>query len=323
MLSLLLAVALSLLLCGLYRHFALRLHLLDRPNERSSHALPTPHGGGVGLFAALFAILAGQGELLPPAGGAVLAGTAALVLLGLADDLWQLSVRLRFALYTLICLAAAAPLAVAAGTSATVLPIAVPALALTLLWSLNLYNFMDGIDGLAALQCIAACTGAALLAGPAAGVDYAGLCLLLAAVQLGFLAWNWPPARLFMGDAGSIPTGFLLACLAWQGALLGALPIGCWLILLALFIVDSGWTLLWRLRRGERITQAHRQHAYQRLSRHWRGHRPVLALFCALFLLWLLPLAAATAYWSEFQFFLVILAYIPLLAGMAKVARIA
>jgi Fuc2NAc and GlcNAc transferase len=121
-----------------------------------------------------------------------------------------------------------------------------------------------------------------------------------------------------MGDAGSIPTGFLLGGLALYGASTGALPLGCWLVLLAGFITDASWTLVERLLRGVSVTEAHREHAYQRLSRYWGSHVAVDFLLLVLHALWLFPLAWTIGQWPEFQVLLVILAYVPLLLGMAK-----
>ena len=200
-----------------------------------------------------------------------------LAVLGVLDDFRGLSVRLRFSLYCFSCV-----LAVLVIQAPLVDPdVAGLALALVsvfaLLWMLNLYNFMDGIDGYAATQCIVACASAALLAwGQGAAGHYLLFCLLLAAAQVGFLFWNWPTARLFMGDAGSIPTGFLLGALALLGQAQGYLPLTCWLILLAVFITDASVTLLWRMLTGQPFTQAHRKHAYQSLSRHLGGHLPVV-----------------------------------------------
>jgi Fuc2NAc and GlcNAc transferase len=148
------------------------------------------------------------------------------------------------------------------------------------------------------------------------------MCVLLALSQLGFLCWNWPPARLFMGDAGSVPLGFLLGGLAVIGAGYGTVPLACWLVLLAAFVTDATWTLLTRWRAGASVFEAHRDHAYQRLSRHWGSHLAVDFLLVALNALWLFPLAWTIWRWPEFQLFLVILAYLPLLLGMAKLRRL-
>ena len=318
----------SIVLCRLYLQLALRWRLVATPDARSSHHIPTPHGGGVPMLLAftlgLLVAAAVSGPWAP--GYMALAGLALLLmLLGIADDLWSLSVSLRFGAYGLSCLAAAWYLLSPASAN-SLLPgaLLVAAVALAMLWLVNLYNFMDGIDGIAAIQCLLACSAAALLSWREAGApDYALFCLLLAASQLGFLVWNWPPARLFMGDAGSIPTGFLLAGLALVGAVSGQLGLACWLILLAAFITDASWTLCWRLATGQAITSPHRLHAYQRLSRHWGSHLRVDMALAGIFCGWLLPLAWLAQIYPDYAFFLVILAYLPLLLGMAKTRPVA
>ncbi len=324
MIALLLTLLASVLLCGLYLQLARRWQILDRPNERSSHELPTPHGGGLPLFAAFALGLLAAALLGVDWPGIYLVVTALALLLvatGVVDDLRGLSVGARFAIYGLCC----------AATVAVLLPpldsplagaVAIVA-ALALLWMLNLYNFMDGIDGIAALQCIQAAVSAALLSWfTAMDAAYTLFCLLLAAAHTGFLVWNWPPARLFMGDAGSIPTGYLLGVLALLGVVQGQLSGWVWLILLAPFIVDASYTLAWRIVNGQPFTRPHRLHAYQRLSRHWGGHLPVDMLLLALHALWLFPLALTLTIWPKFRFFLVILAYLPLLIGMAKARQL-
>ena len=312
----------SVLLCGLYLRLARRWQVMAVPNDRSSHRLPTPHGGGAPMLLAFTLGLLVAGLWYEPwaAGYTVLAELGfLLMLLGLADDLWSLSVPLRFGGYGLSCLVAAfllLPQPLAGGVLLD--GVLVLGVALAMLWLLNLYNFMDGIDGIAASQCLLACAAAALLSWHSGGRDYPLFCLLLAASQLGFLVWNWPPARLFMGDAGSIPTGFLLAGLALLGWVEGRLNISCWLVLLAIFITDASWTLLWRMATGQPFTQAHRLHAYQRLSVHWGSHLRVDLLLAAIFCGWLLPLAWLADIYPKSSFLLVILAYLPLLAGMAK-----
>ena len=311
----------SFLLCGIYLRLARRWQIMDTPNARSSHRLPTPHGGGVPMLLA-FAIglvLAAIWYGPWPVEYLVLACiTLLLMLLGIADDLWDLSVRLRFSLYTLCSLVAAVSLVPLADPG--VAPAVVLVVALIVLWSMNLYNFMDGIDGIAAGQCLLACSAGAVLSWRGgAHSSYPLFCLLLAASHGGFLWWNWPPARLFMGDAGSIPTGFLLAGLAVLGAVQGELSPACWLVLLALFITDASWTLLWRMATGQKFTRPHRMHAYQRLSSRWNSHLRVDLLLLAIFLAWLLPLAWMIQIYPGYTFLLVILAYLPLLYCMAKI----
>jgi Fuc2NAc and GlcNAc transferase len=254
-----------------------------------------------------------------------LAGIAlVLMLLGIADDVWSLSVRLRFAIYGLSCLAAVLLLFPFYATdNALLTALLIAAATLAMLWFVNLFNFMDGIDGIAAIQCLLACAAAAFLASRGGGQDYAVFCLLLAASQLGFLLWNWPPARLFMGDAGSIPSGFLLAGLALSGGAQGGPGLACWVILLAVFITDTSWTLLWRMASRQAFTQPHRLHAYQRLSTRWGSHLKVDLLFVAIFCVWLFPLAWMAQVHPGYTFLLVILAYFPLLLGMAKTRPLA
>ncbi len=317
-----LTLAASVLLCWAYLRLALRWRIVAVPNERSSHHLPTPHGGGVPMLLAFTLGLLVAALWVAPwaAPYSQLAGLAlALMLLGVADDVRSLPVSVRLGAYGLSCLVATLwllPPQLAGG--ALLYGILALTTALAMLWLVNLYNFMDGIDGIAASQCLLAAVAAALLSLRSGASDYPLFCLLLAASQLGFLVWNWPPARLFMGDAGSVPTGFLLAGLALLGSVEGWLGISCWLVLLAIFITDASWTLLWRIATGQPFTRAHRLHAYQRLSVRWGSHLRVDLLLAAIFCGWLLPLAWLVQSCPNYAVLLVILAYLPLLAGMAK-----
>jgi len=315
----------SIAFCWLYLSYARRKHWLDSPNERSSHTDSTPHGGGLAIFLAFGLSLVLHAMWAPTFDASLVPLVLAallLVIIGWIDDLKALSVVLRFILYSVLCVA------VVAWIIAGVEPISkiwmLPCAAVFLLWFMNLYNFMDGIDGLAATQCFLASACVALLVFVKAGSGtYVVICLLLAVSHLGFLLFNWPPARLFMGDAGSVPTGFLLGALAMYGQVHDVLPLACWLILLAAFITDASWTLLARLFTGQPVTQPHRLHFYQRLSRHWGSHVSVDMLLLALNAFWLFPLAWAVSVWPQHQFILVILAYIPLLLSMAKWRRLA
>ena len=316
-------LVLSVTLCGLYLALAKRWRFLDRPNERSSHVRPTANGGGIPL---LLAMLVGYGLSTPWLidYNWLLAATLALMLLGVADDLRDLSVYLRFLIYTIAAISTAVILLRGSVAHLHVLGLLqIVLVAFVILWALNLYNFMDGIDGIAATQCVLACAAAAFLSQGSAGADdYARFCALLGAAHLGFLVWNWAPARLFMGDAGSIPNGFLLAGLAVYGAINGILSFAAWAVLLAAFITDASWTLLWRLLSGQRFTQAHSLHAYQRLSRRWGSHRAVVMLLIGVNIFWLIPIAWAMQQWPGNSFYFVTLAYIPLLLGMAKVGKL-
>ncbi len=328
MIAVLATFGFSLLLCGVHLRFARARQFLAVPGERSSHSQPTPNSGGVALVSALMLGLLLAAHLYGAweASYLMLAACASiLMVVGVIDDLRGLTVRLRLVAYGLVCFWVAASLLPVMGAENVLRSGVLVLLAtFTMLWALNLYNFMDGIDGIASIQTVLACCCAAWLSWLAGnGGHYTLFCLLLAAVHSGFLVWNYPPARLFMGDAGSVPSGFLLAALALLGAVQGQLNPLCWLVLFAVFVTDATWTLVWRMRTGQAFTQPHREHAYQRLSRHWSSHGRVDLLLLVINALWLLPLATAVQQWPDRGMFLVILAYLPLIGGMVKLARLA
>jgi UDP-N-acetylmuramyl pentapeptide phosphotransferase/UDP-N-acetylglucosamine-1-phosphate transferase len=241
---------------------------LDHPNERSLHVRPTPRIGGLGIMAGL----AVCSLILRPEGVFLLTLVAlGLAVLSLVDDLRGLSVRFRFAGHFL---AAAATLYVLPA-----MPVWVSCLSLlALVWMTNLYNFMDGSDGLAggmALFGFASYGAAAWLGG---AESFALLAWIIAAAAAGFLVFNFPPARVFMGDAGSIPLGYLAAALGLAGWAAGMWPIAFPLLVFSPFIVDASVTLVRRLLRGEKIWQAHRSHYYQRLVLMGWSHRRLALL---------------------------------------------
>jgi Fuc2NAc and GlcNAc transferase len=320
------SVCLSILVCGAYLQIARAQNIFDIPNERSSHSLATPRGGGIGLMLSfsLGLLLVGYfyGSWSPAYVTLVLAALS-LSVIGFMDDVIGLPMRLRFVAYSVTCALVAFVLlpfssGFVLGTLGAVLA------ALTLLWALNLFNFMDGIDGIAAVQTIMVCTMAAVLASSSVdGARYVLFCLLLASCYAGFLVWNFPPARLFLGDSGSVPTGFLLGGLAIIASVEDVIHPASWLILMAVFITDATWTLVWRIVTGQPFTEAHRLHGYQRLSRRWHSHLRVDMLLVAVNAFWLFPIAYAVQCWPHTTLFMVILAYLPLLLGMAKAGKLA
>ncbi|HYR34111.1 MAG TPA: glycosyl transferase [Burkholderiales bacterium] len=236
---------------------------LDQPNERSLHERPVPRTGGIALLAGAAASLAfGATALWLP-----LALAAALAVLSFADDLRGLPTALRLASH----LAAAG--IIVWYLMSPMQPLALVILALAVAWITNLYNFMDGSDGLAggmALIGFGAYAAAAALAGHA---QLAALSVALAAAAGAFLLLNFPPARIFLGDAGAVPLGFLAASLGLVGWRDDLWPLWFPLVVFAPFIGDATLTLLRRLARGERVWHAHREHYYQRLVRLGAGHR--------------------------------------------------
>jgi UDP-N-acetylmuramyl pentapeptide phosphotransferase/UDP-N-acetylglucosamine-1-phosphate transferase len=256
-----------------------RAAVIDRPNERSSHAVPTPRGGGIAPVAAIllaWLTLIAFGFATPRLSYA-LAGAVLLAAVSLLDDLRGLSPapRLFAQAAAVICgmLAEIPAGAVFQGW----LPhwLDVPAALLAWLWFVNLFNFMDGIDGLAGSEAAAIAAGLVLFATVGVGQD-PGLAALSGAAALaaiGFLVWNWAPARIFLGDVGSVPLGFLLGFLLLDTAARGHWKLA--LILPLYFLADATLTLLRRLLSGERIWQAHRQHFYQQAVRRGLGHAAV------------------------------------------------
>lgn len=263
----LLAFSVALLGTWLLIHLAPQLQLIDRPNERSSHRRPTPRGGGIALVFAVFAGMLALPGGLPVAIKPPLFGALSIALLGLIDDRFGLSARLRLAGH----------LAAGAGILAFAVPIEIDLLhylllaVLAIAWGTNLFNFMDGIDGIAAAEGLFICAVAAMLLVSEAPPISAALTVIAAACA-GFLIWNWAPARIFMGDVGSTFFGFLIAAIAALTVLQGLLALPVWLILWGTFIADTGVTLVRRVLRGERWWSAHCSHAYQRLSRSLGSH---------------------------------------------------
>jgi Fuc2NAc and GlcNAc transferase len=299
----------SALLTGFVRRLALAHQVLDVPNDRSSHSTPTPRGGGMAIVVTLLAaiaVLGAFGAIPLRLAGVMLASGGAVATVGFIDDRRHVAAPIRltvhFAAVSLFvwCVGRLPPIDFGfAVWDLGILGVAVGVL--MLVWFLNLYNFMDGIDGIAGVEAVSVAMVAALLlmwrgADPAAPL----LLLLTAAAAAGFLIWNWPPARIFMGDAGSGFLGFSLGALAWLTILSGRLSVWVWLILFGAFFVDATVTLLRRWGRGEPIATAHRSHAYQRLSRRLGSHQKVTLGCLIVNLVWLAPLAwLASAHWSS------------------------
>ncbi|MFJ3375027.1 glycosyltransferase family 4 protein [Pseudomonas sp. NPDC086112] len=288
--------------CGLtlvLRRYALAKSLMDIPNERSSHSVPTPRGGGVAIVVACslaLPVLGGMGYL----GGAsllgVLGGGLLIAIIGFADDhghidaKWRLLGHFIAAAWTLYWLNGLAPIQLF-GERVDLSVIGSVLAAFYLVWMLNLYNFMDGIDGLASAEAICACLGMSLVYWCFDATSLIWGPLVLIGAVAGFLCWNFPPARIFMGDAGSGFLGFILGALALESAWVRPELFWCWIILLGVFIVDATWTLMRRLLRGEKVYQAHRSHAYQHASRRYQSHLVVASLVVLINLVWLLPIA--------------------------------
>jgi len=239
--------------------------LLDHPNARSLHERPVPRSGGIAIAAGL-AAGAALGNAAAGAIGAVLGVAGALAALSLADDVFTLPTLLRLAAH----LAAAAAAGLVIGVSG---PVQFVLLALAVAWYANLYNFMDGSDGLAGGMAVFGFGAYAWAAHQAGHAALTTVSVSIAVASLAFLLVNFHPARIFMGDVGSVPLGFLAGALGVLGWRDGAWPLWFPVLVFAPFVCDATLTLVKRLLRRERVWQAHKDHYYQRLVRMGFGHR--------------------------------------------------
>jgi UDP-N-acetylmuramyl pentapeptide phosphotransferase/UDP-N-acetylglucosamine-1-phosphate transferase len=274
------ALSIAAIVIALARRSSLSARLADNPNARSLHARPKPRVGGLGVMAGSLAVILAAGSAELRIVGACALG---LALLSLADDARALPATVRLAGHL------AAALVVVLGPLGAP-PLAVAALlVVALAWMTNLYNFMDGADGIAGGMSVAGFATLALAADAGGAADIALAAGSIAAASLAFLVFNAPPAKVFLGDAGSIPLGFLAGALGALGHSRGAWPAWFPLLVFSPFIVDATVTLLRRLAGREKVWVAHRSHYYQRLVLGGWSHRR-LALAA-----WALMLAAGAS----------------------------
>ena len=328
-----LAAFLIAFVCGLLViRYADKWQLIANPNHRSSHVRPTPSGGGLGVV--LSGVMTGfclvwySNWIL---GAVVLVVSCVLAGVGFMDDIKHIRASHRLG----VQLAVSAAILFSMGglpeierfTAAYSSRIFLYAfLLVVILWWINLFNFMDGIDGLAGSQAVfMLVSGAALLVwlNPAVVSHPMWMWMLcIAAATSGFLFLNWTPAKIFMGDVGSVYLALMILSLAlmsiryqWISVPMG---LSIWVILGAIFVVDATVTLLVRMSKGLRWYEAHRSHTYQRLSRRWGGHGSATMLYMAVNVFWLLPLAASCILWPRWVLIWVGVAYLPLvLAAVA------
>jgi Fuc2NAc and GlcNAc transferase len=311
------AVAASAL-TGLLHRYAIRSGMLDRPNERSSHSLPTPRGGGVAIvIASGIAILALAllRVVEPHLATALLGGGIAVAVVGFLDDRHHVSVRVRLAIHVAAAVWALLWLCwglVVGGRQECFNSLGIIFGVLAVVWTLNLVNFMDGIDGIAASEAVFVAWSGCGLALYGGEPGSAAISLAFGAACLGFLLWNWPPAKIFMGDAGSGYIGFVIAVVALDAAARGAVALSVWAILGGVFIVDATVTLIRRMIAGESLHVAHRSHAYQRLARRWQSHRRVTVAVVMINLFWLLPWATAASLHPNWTAWVMAVALVPL-----------
>ena len=321
MLPLIILFLLAFAMTYFMRAYALKKNIIDNPNERSSHSVPTPRGGGVAVVCsyllALIVLIYSQ-QLSVHIGLTLMAAGFVIALLGFLDDHGHINSMLRLAIHFLVAIGVVISLGgfsevnvfngFELGFFANIIAV------LFLVWLLNLYNFMDGINGIASVEAITTTVSMALLYLLLHTSLNSDILWLLAAGVFGFLLWNFPKAKIFMGDACSGFLGLTLGILALI-ALKENLALFCaWIICLGVFVVDATYTLIKRVLNGYKMYDAHRSHSYQILSRQWGSHTPVTLAVVAVNLLWLFPIAyiTATQFWA-YPEMAVLIAYLPLI----------
>ncbi|MCI5141415.1 MAG: glycosyltransferase family 4 protein [Candidatus Electrothrix sp. ATG1] len=310
----------AFMLTGVMRRYAIAKNIFDIPNRRSSHMLATPRGGGAAIVVSFltgvfFVWLSGKIEknfvIAVTGSGMLVAG------IGFWDDhrhikhQWRLSVHFVAACWSLLWLGGTTPQAlhgffIHAGW------LGIGVVVFFMVWLLNLFNFMDGIDGIAGSEALFVSIGGAFLSFSAGSRSQALVLSILAAATLGFLIWNWPPAKIFMGDVGSGFLGMMLGVLSYAGTADGSVCIWSWLILFSIFIVDATVTLLRRMLHGEIWYEAHCNHTYQRAAKKY-SHLKVTVSVNFINTLWLFPCAWYAYSNPEWGIVLMIVAYTPLL----------
>lgn len=315
------ALGASYFLTLVVKRAAGHLGLIDVPNERSSHALPTPRGGGLAIAISSLAamgVLTALGIMPAHLLLAIGPGGAAVAAVGLIDDITPLTARVRLLVHfiaagwAVVCIGPVTFFDHFAQGEPTLLGLGYVISAVAIVWFLNMYNFMDGIDGIASSQAVFMSTGVALLALFSTGIAYtAGAAIVMGAAACGFLLWNWPPAKIFMGDVGSGYLGYMFAVLGLASGAHSVFGPGSCLILAGVFAVDATFAVVRRFIRGERITEAHRTHAFQLLAQRM-GHRNVTLAVGLVNLAWLLPCALASVMWPQVAMWLTGMALCPL-----------
>lgn len=312
-----LLVIVSSIITSLIRQLTVRMKLYDIPNDRSSHEVPTPRGGGVALVSILLvsiSVLYYYGMIKADFSVSLLIGLSIIAVTGLIDDIKSLPVLIRAITYVF---AAALSVLLIGG---------VPHLSINnysfnlgyfgyvlsviyLVWLTNLFNFMDGTDGFAAIQTICVAIFCGLLLSHSGNTSLAIILFCLVSSTTGFLFWNWPPAKIFMGDVGSCTLGFLFGLFSIYTEKNEIVSISVWLIVLSPFIGDATFTLIKRMVNGEKWYKSHNSHAYQKLFQLGVTHKQ-LAISLLIFnitIIW--PLAYVANSYRSFEFIMIILTY--------------
>jgi Fuc2NAc and GlcNAc transferase len=318
---------------SLLKRLAIRHSWLDEPNQRSSHSTPTPKSGGVGFGFAICMtwigwgpFIAGTVSLTDPTISALISllsqmenymlalisATVVIAMVGLVDDRVHLSPRLRLVFHFLCSALVLFHLpAMPVLTGLSFLPDALLfiVIVIAMVWFINLFNFMDGIDGIAVIEALSILLGMTLLVGMFGRNQLETLSVVLPVIAalVAFLWWNWAPAKIFMGDAGSGFLGLLLPGLMLLVSWVSEISLLSIIILSGVFVMDATVTLLRRFLSKQQVSQAHRSHTYQILSRRWQSHSRVSLAVAAINFFWLLPLSVLSQWFADSLFLWVIL----------------
>ena len=318
LLLLVVVLLLSLIITGKVRRYAIESGMQDAPNERSSHLVATPRGGGLALVIAFLSgvLIASYFQMINTDLSYALTGAGLLVAgIGFMDDHGHIHPVLRLVVHIAGAIWAIYWLDIdkiftGYGIDAYKW-LGFVFILFFMVWYLNLFNFMDGIDGIAASETLFLCAAGGVYSLLMGDQGVALLLALLAAATLGFLYWNWPPAKIFMGDVGSGFLGLILVILIFSSIMKNINGTWAWLILIALFMVDATATLIRRILHKERWYSAHRTHAYQWLARRW-GHLRTTLFYSGINIVWLLPLSYIALENPDWGAIIMIVAYIPL-----------
>lgn len=315
------AFVLSVSLTPLVRRFALAQQMLDHPNVRSSHSKPIPRGGGIAIVAAstiAFVTLGIFGAVDSPVVWALTGGGLAIALIGYADDRRSIPIRVRIAvhfaaaIWAIYCVGEPSLVRIGGAIFASS-TINKALAAIGVVWVLNLFNFMDGVDGIAASEAAFVAVGGSIactIGGTSTGLATASLAF--AAANVGFLIWNWPPAKIFMGDVGSGYLGYCIAVFGLASTRESPAALSVWLILGGVFFLDATITLARRILRGDRFQNAHRSHAYQWLARGWGSHQRVTLAAITVNVFWLFPFAMLALNYPMWDAWFLVASLIPL-----------
>ena len=285
------AFGIAWLLSAFLANAGSRLLIVDYPNSRSLHTKPVPRTGGLAVLAG---ILVGGGVWIGAGDAPIVlavglgAGLSPLALVSVLDDRYGIAAKLRLMIHcwAAISLSVAGLVPGRLDLPGLSLPLSaglgIPLTVLFTVWMINLYNFMDGMDGFAGGMAVIGFTTLAWLGR--VDIGFSTFCLVVAAASAGFLLHNFPPAKLFLGDSGSTTLGFLAAACSLWGSQAGLFPFWTALLIFSPFIVDATVTLLRRLWHGEPVWKAHRSHYYQRLVLLGWGHRRTVLVEYALML---------------------------------------